>query len=116
MKKNKFLPGFLAGAINGLIGGGGGLLLVPLLKRISGIPAKRAHATAVATMACLSAVSLAIYLWNGSVDMHYALPLSAGGAVGGVCGALWLRRVSVKTLRIGFALFMIWSAWRLWFG
>jgi uncharacterized membrane protein YfcA len=116
MKKSKFLPGFLAGAINGLIGGGGGLLLVPLFKRMSGLPAKRAHATAVATMACLSAVSLAIYLWNGSVDLAYALPLSIGGAAGGACGALWLRRVSVKTLRIGFALFMIWSAWRLWFG
>ncbi len=116
MKKSEFLPGFLAGAVNGLIGGGGGLLLVPLLKRISGLPAKRAHATAVAAMVCLSAVSLAIYLYNGSVNMTYALPLSAGGMVGGACGALWLRGVPVKTLRIGFALFMIWSAWRLWNG
>ncbi|HWQ50680.1 MAG TPA: TSUP family transporter [Terriglobales bacterium] len=116
MKKNKFLPGFLAGAVNGLIGGGGGLLLVPLLKRMGGLPAKRAHATAVATMACLSAVSLVIYLWSGAVDMSIALPLCIGGAAGGACGALWLRRVPVKMLRTGFALFMIWSAWRLWFG
>ena len=29
------LPGFVAGMVNGLFGGGGGLLLVPMLRHLS---------------------------------------------------------------------------------
>ncbi len=110
------MPGFFAGALNGMLGGGGGLLLVPLLKRISKVETKAAHATAVAVMMCLSAVSLAVYLFSGELDLSYATPLCIGGAIGGGVGAIFLKKIPVNLLKKGFALFLIWSAWRLWFG
>ena len=71
------LPGFVAGMVNGLFGGGGGLLLVPMLRHLSQLESHQAHATAIVTTACLSAVSLVVYLNRGVIDWSLALPLAA---------------------------------------
>ena len=92
------------------------MLFVPLLERVSKLSAKTAHATAVATMACLSVVSLSIYLYSGSIDFNYAVSISVGGAAGGALGAVWLTHVPTWLLRTGFALFMIFAAWRFFIG
>ena len=110
------LPGLVAGLVNGLLGGGGGLLLVPMLRRMAGLAVHASHATAIVTTACFSAVSLPIYLLRGSVDLSLALPLAIGGAAGSLCGALVLRRVPTGWLKKGFALFLLFSAWRMYVG
>ena len=50
MKKIRryWLCGALAGAANGFFGGGGGMVLVPLLTRLCGLEQRRAFATSVA--------------------------------------------------------------------
>ena len=110
------LPGFGAGRVNGLFGGGGGLLLVPMLRHLSHLECHKAHATAIVTTACLSAVSLVVYLNRGVIDWSLALPLAAGGAVGSAAGAFWLNRVPTRLLAKGFALFLLFSAWRMYVG
>ena len=109
-------PGLLAGVVNGLFGGGGGLLLVPMLRRLSGLETHKAHATAIVTTACLSIVSLIVYLNRGVVDWELAVPLAMGGAVGSAIGALCLNRVPTKLLRKGFAHCLLFSAWRMYVG
>lgn len=109
-------PGFVAGMVNGLFGGGGGLLLVPMLRHLSHLECHKAHATAIVTTACLSAVSLVVYLNRGVIDWSLALPLAAGGAVGSAAGAFWLNRVPTRLLAKGFALFLLFSAWRMYVG
>ena len=109
-------PGFVAGMVNGLLGGGGGLLLVPMLRHLSHLECHKAHATAIVTTACLSAVSLVVYLNRGVIDWSLALPLAAGGAVGSAAGAFWLNRVPTRLLAKGFALFLLFSAWRMYVG
>ncbi len=113
---NRALPGFGAGRGNGLLGGGGGLLLVPMLRHLSHLECHKAHATAIVTTACLSAVSLVVYLNRGVIDWSLALPLAAGGAVGSAAGAFWLNRVPTRLLAKGFALFLLFSAWRMYVG
>ena len=110
------LPGFVSGMVNGLFGGGGGLLLVPMLRHLSHLECHKAHATAIVTTACLSAVSLVVYLNRGVIDWSLALPLAAGGAVGSAAGAFWLNRVPTRLLAKGFALFLLFSAWRMYVG
>ena len=53
-----YLSGALAGALNGLFGTGGGIVLVPLLLRVHRLPAQRAFATSLAVILPLSAVTL----------------------------------------------------------
>ena len=83
---------------------------------LSHLECHKAHATAIVTTACLSAVSLVVYLNRGVIDWSLALPLAAGGAVGSAAGAFWLNRVPTRLLAKGFALFLLFSAWRMYVG
>lgn len=100
------------GLINGMLGAGGGMLAVPLLRKTVGV--KEAHATSIAIIAVLSAVSSVMYVIRGQVALSDALPYMPAGAVGAVIGALLLGRIPDKWLRRIFAAFMIWAGVRMW--
>ncbi len=101
--------GIAAGVVNGLFGAGGGLLLVPLLIRFCKLPPKTAFATSLAVTLALSAVSLAVYWFRGTVDFSAALPYLLGGIVGGVIGGIWMKRIRVKWLRVALAAFLLYG-------
>ena len=103
------LIGAAAGTVNGLFGAGGGLLLVPLMIRFCKLEQKQAFATALVVMLALSAVSLAVYWYRGSVDFRAALPYLLGGVAGGVIGGVWMKRVKVKWLRLALAAFLLYG-------
>ena len=104
--------GVIIGIINGLLGAGGGMLAVPLLKS-SGLGQKEAHATSIAVILPLSVISAVTYLLKGNVAFGDALPYLLPGALGAVLGALLLGKISDKRLRRVFGIFMIWAGIRL---
>ena len=75
------LLGGAVGFLNGLFGSGGGMLAVPLLEH-RGLPPDRAHATSLAVILPLTAVSAGAYLFTGGADPLEALPYLAGGLPG----------------------------------
>lgn len=104
--------GGAAGLVNGFFGGGGGMVLVPLLAGKCGLGQRRAFATSVAVIAPLCALSAGIYFLRGELELRLALPYLAGGLVGGLIGGRVFRRVSVKWLRRGFALLVLYGGVR----
>ena len=102
----------IIGIINGLLGAGGGMLAVPLLKN-EGLGQKEAHATSIALILPLSVISAVTYLLKGSVDLGDAVPYLLPGAIGAVLGAFLLGKISDKWLRKVFGVFMIWAGIRL---
>lgn len=68
------LAGAAAGLTNGFFGGGGGSVLVPMLTRVCGLDQRRAFATSVAVILPLCALSAAVYLLRGGLDLSAALP------------------------------------------
>ena len=106
------LSGAAAGAVNGLFGGGGGMVLLPLLSGWCGVEGKRAFATCVAAILPLCAVSAAVYLLRQPFDWAAALPYLIGGLVGGLVGGRLFRRVSVEWLRALFAAFLLYGGVR----
>ena len=82
------LGGLGAGVINGLLGAGGGMVVVPLLSAM-GVRGKRSHATALMVIVPLSAVSAVLYLVQGRVGFADALPWLPGSLL----GAFWGLRV-----------------------
>ena len=68
-----WLAGGLAGLANGLFGGGGGSVLVPLLTRGCGLDQRKAFATSVAVILPLCVLSVAIYFFRGGLDWRVAL-------------------------------------------
>ena len=106
------LGGVLVGLLNGLLGAGGGMLVVPMLKKF-GLEQTKAHATAVAVIFPLSMMSTAAYLILGHFELSQASVYLLPGAAGALLGALLLSKIPAKWLRKIFACFMIWAGIRM---
>ena len=106
------VAGILAGLVNGCFGGGGGMVMAPLLMNWCGLEEKRALATCVAVTLPLCVLSAAIYVCTTDFDWLLALPYLVGGAIGGALGGLLFRRVSGTWLRRVFAVFLLYGGVR----
>lgn len=115
-KKAKFaLIGGAAGLANGFFGGGGGMILVPLLHRWTGLKERNAFSTSVAITAPLCAVSASVYLLRGGVIIGDALPYLVGGLAGGYLGGRIFQKVPAAWLRRLFGLLILLAGLRsLW--
>ena len=105
-KITEILGGTAVGILNGLFGGGGGMVAVPVLKAAGRSP-KNAHATAIAVILPASAANGAVYLANGFVPFPLLLPVAVGVLLGGILGAKLLARLSGRTVTFLFALAML---------
>ena len=108
-KRNALWAGGLAGLANGFFGGGGGMILVPLLVNKCGLDQKRAFATSVSIILPLCVLSSAIYLFRGGLDFSIALPYLVGGLAGGFIGGKFFKRLNMNWLRKAFALLLLYG-------
>lgn len=101
--------GGAAGLANGLFGGGGGMVLLPILARWGGLASRRLYATCVGVIFPVCAVSAAVYLFRGGMDLMAALPYLVGGLVGGGLGGQLYGKVSTRLLKWLFAAFLCYA-------
>ena len=94
------LAGAAAGAANGAFGGGGGMVLLPVLSRWGRLPQRRLYATCVAVIFPVCTVSAMVYLAR------------AGGLAGGFVGGKLYGKVRVSFLRWLFAAFLLYAGGR----
>ena len=107
--KNSALAGGLAGLANGFFGGGGGMILVPLLVSKCGLDQREAFATSVAVILPLCVLSSAIYLFRGGLDLSIALPYLAGGLIGGFVSGKVFKNLNMDWLKKAFALLILYG-------
>lgn len=120
VKKNNFkqiiilaLCGAVIGIVNGFFGGGGGMICVPVLKYILNLEEKQAHATAIFIMLPISIASAIIYITTGNFMLFDTLYTAIGVIIGGVLGAIVLKKSSNKAIDIIFASIMLIAGGRL---
>ena len=106
------VAGGLAGVANGFFGGGGGMVLVPLLTGRCGLDQRRAFATSVAIILPLCVLSSVIYFFRGGLDLSAALPYLLGGLAGGWIGGRVFRRLNMDWHRRAFALLILYGGVR----
>ncbi len=112
MKKKLALTGLVTGILNGLIGGGAGMLCVPLLRKQLQ-EEKGAHAYTVATILAASAVSTVIYAINGQIDFGMSWRYLLGGIAAAPIGVFLLKKAKPSFIKKSFAVFMIYCAVRI---
>ncbi len=115
MKKQNLLralSGISIGIVNGLLGAGGGMLAVPVLKKL-GMEQKEAHANAVAVILPISVLSAVMYLWKDYVNLSDAFPYIPSGVIGALIGTWILKKISPKLLKRIFGFFMVYAGVRL---
>src|SRR5712671_3797555 len=102
-----FLFGLLAGALGGLMGVGGGILLVPLLVHVLGTGQHEAQGTSLAFVTVTAIVAAALYFHQGNIDVALSLYLSLGAVPGVLLGAALARRMTARRLRQAFGILLL---------
>ncbi len=82
------------------------MIAVPVLGNWLGYPQKEAHATAIAVIAPVCAVSAAAYVFGGYFDASVVIPAAIGNVAGGVLGAKLLSKLPVLWIKVVFAAVM----------
>ena len=106
------IAGGAAGLANGLFGGGGGMVFLPILSRWGELSQRKLYATCVGVIFPVCIASAGIYLWRGEVSLPAAVPYLAGGLVGGFFGGKLYGKVSTKWLKWLFAAFLFYAGVR----
>lgn len=105
-----FILSCFVGAINGIFGGGGGILCIPIFKKILKLSDKQAHATAVLVMSIISIPTLIIYITTLHFQFSQLIYVTIGSLVGGLIGTNLLGKLSDKTLNLLYILVLVLSA------
>ena len=107
------LAGLATGFVNGFFGAGGGMVLVPLLIWLVGLPDKLAFSSAISIILPLCVVSLVIYGRHDMLPLSDALPYLLGGAGGGVLAGLWFQKIPAKWLHLALGALILLGGVRL---
>lgn len=103
------IAGGAAGLANGLFGGGGGMVFLPILSRFGTLDQRKLYATCVGVIFPVCLVSAGVYVFRGGVSLRTALPYLAGGLVGGFLGGKLYGKVPTKLLKWLFAAFLFYA-------
>jgi uncharacterized protein len=107
------LLGFLAGAVGGLVGVGGGILFVPALAIFLDQSQIEAEATSLVAIVLVALVGSWRQYGYGNVRIRDALLIGVLSPVGVVGGTVLANNVSQRTLEVGFACLVLFFAAQL---
>jgi uncharacterized membrane protein YfcA len=100
------LTGLIAGALSGLLGVGGGIIMVPLFRRWLALPIKNAVATSLICVGCFAVPGTITHSIEGGIDWRFAIWLTIGVVVGAPFGSKMALKMSDKKLQRVFGLFL----------
>jgi uncharacterized protein len=103
----------VAGIVSALLGIGGGLVKVPLMHLVMGVPLRVATATSNLMIGITASASAIIYLVRGGLDPYVAGPTAIGVFLGASVGSRVAHRVDVRLLRVLFSAVLIFTAWQM---
>lgn len=106
------LAGAAAGAVNGLLGAGGGMILVPLLTLLCKLEDDKVFPASVAIILPICLVSLSIS--PGLLDLPWqdAWPYLVAAAPGGILAGYLDKKIPVKWLHRGLGILIIYGGVR----
>lgn len=99
--------GVLAGALSGLLGVGGGILMVPAMVVLLGFTHQRAQATSLAAIAPIAALGAIVFGRAANVDLTAAGLLIVGSLLGVQAGARLMHRMSNERLSLVFGVLLV---------
>lgn len=107
------LLAYFAGTVAALVGIGGGVIIVPMLYLVIGVPMTVARGTSSLMIGFSAAAATTVYYLNGQIDFTIVagviLGIMVGGKIGGYLGTI-AKPIVVKVL---FMLVMLYLAFKL---
>ena len=106
------LAGFSAGAVTGLFGAGGGMVLVPLLGLLANLDDRELFPASISIILPICLVSLGYTALRQGLDLTGALPYLLGSIPGGILAVYLGGRIPVKWLHRGLGILILWGGIR----
>lgn len=104
--------GICAGAINGLFGAGGGMVLVPLLTRLSDLEDEEIFPASVSIILPICLVSLALTFHPDQIPWKTTVLYLLGSGVGGLLAGLLGKKIPTVWLHRLLGLLILWGGFR----
>jgi hypothetical protein len=108
------LIGASAGLLGSLMGVGGGIIVVPALSELYGVPFREAVGISLVVIVANSSASAAAYVQRGAADVRVGVVLELATVAGAILGSSVAGLAPVRTLKLLFAGVAIYSAVSLW--
>lgn len=105
---------FLTGLVAPVVGIGGGVLRVPPMIMVMGVPPKIAAATSQMVTLAASALAVALFASKSQVDLAFLPPLAIGVVAGSQGGAYVSNRIDREAVKMAMACAILFvGAWML---
>jgi uncharacterized membrane protein YfcA len=103
----------IAGVLSALLGIGGGIVKVPVMHLVMGVPLRVATATSNLMIGITASTSAIVYLLRGGIDPYAAGPAALGVFLGASLGSRTAHRVDVRLLRLLFVVVLLYTAFEM---
>jgi uncharacterized membrane protein YfcA len=102
-----FIVALIVGALGSMLGVGGGVLLIPLLTGLFGVPIKTAIGASIVSVIATSSAAGAVYVGRGLSHTRLAMVLEIPTALGALAGGMTAVLLSPNLLEGLFALILV---------
>ena len=106
------IAGFCAGAINGIFGAGGGMVLVPLLGILGNLEEDEIFPCSVSIILPICLVSLTQRLFITDINWATPIPYLLGNIAGGLAAGLWGKHIPTIWLHRILGILILWGGIR----
>lgn len=106
------IAGAGAGAVNGLFGAGGGMVLVPMLTGFSDLEDREVFPASVSIILPVCLVSLSITFDAGAVPWNLTVPYLIGSAAGGLLAGIFGKKIPTLWLHRLLGVLILWGGVR----
>jgi uncharacterized membrane protein YfcA len=104
------MGGLVAGLFGSLLGLGGGVLIIPMLILIFGVPMKEAIGTSLVCVIATSCGAASLYVKKHLADIRLGMTLELATTMGAIAGGLVAGIIKPEVLTILFSLLLIYMA------
>lgn len=102
-----------AGVASALLGIGGGLIKVPVMHLVMGVPLRVATATSNLMIGITGSTSAIVYLLRGGINPIATAPTAVGVFVGASIGSRIAHRIDIRVLRWLFVAVLLYTAFEM---
>lgn len=106
------LAGACAGAVTGLFGAGGGMVLIPLLRLLTNLEEAEYFPFSISVILPLCLIILISDANSQPLPWAMALPYLIGSGIGGTMAGLWENRIPVQWLHWLLGGLILWGGLR----
>lgn len=106
------LAGAAAGAVAGLFGAGGGMVLIPLLGLLTPLAQRELFPSCLTIIIPICLITLTITAMTTGLPWKNALPYLPGSAIGGYLAGKWGHKIPVIWLHRGLGILILWGGIR----